>query len=88
MTRGIDPGVLFDPVCLMRQIWFTTPKRIHGIWHFDMPNQLLFMGYECQDCNEIFLVPDSVNDVNGLHEAMRHKCSEDVENAPESHAKP
>lgn len=58
----------------MRQVWYTTPKRIHGLLHYDGPHQLFFVGYECGRCGEIFLVPDTVKDEAGLAGALRHGC--------------
>lgn len=69
-----DPKVLSDPSLIMQLVWFTTPKKIHGIWHHDTGTQLLFAGYECQECHEIFLVPNKVGDGESLHLALRHEC--------------
>lgn len=68
-------AVIYDDRILMRQVFYTTPKRIHGLLHYNTPTQLLFMGYECSLCGEVFLVPDSVNDVYTLGESMRHGCA-------------
>jgi hypothetical protein len=57
------------------QVWYTTPKRIHGLLHYDSPAQLFFFGYECQSCNEVFLVPDTVTDETSLARALRHGCT-------------
>jgi hypothetical protein len=67
---------LTDHRILLRQIGFITPKLIHGLLHYDSLNQLFFFGYECQECNRIFLVPDSVESEVGLARALRHKCME------------
>ena len=70
-------------VVLMHCVWFTTPKRIHGLWHWEredqheVEKQLLFVGYECAECREIFLLPDSAKDERTLMEAMQHKCMEE-----------
>jgi hypothetical protein len=58
----------------MHQVWYTTPKRIHGLLHYDGLHQLFFVGYECGQCGKIFLVPDTVEDVPGLVQALRHGC--------------
>jgi hypothetical protein len=64
-----------DRRILMHQVWYTTPKRIHGLFHYDGPTQLFFVGYECQECHEVFLVPDSVEqDEVNLAAAVRHGC--------------
>lgn len=65
-----------DYAILMECVWFTTPHRIHGIFHYQSPNQLFFCGYKCQECGEIYLTPDSVKDEAGLLDAMNHKCME------------
>ncbi len=80
VTYGAAPGfdinaVQPDERILMKQLWFTTPKRIHGLLHYDGPNQLLFLGYECSICGEVFLVPDEVTDMYSLGDAMRHGCT-------------
>lgn len=79
---AIAPGedisrVQLEDAFLMVQQWFTTSKRIHGILHYESPTQLFFLGYECNACHEIFLVPDSVKDDADLMEAMRHSCMEE-----------
>jgi hypothetical protein len=73
---GFDINAVFfnDDRILMRQVFYSTPKRIHGLLHYDGTAQLFFMGYECQMCNEIFLVPDEVHDIYTLAEAMKHGC--------------
>lgn len=78
---AIDPGMdiasaIPDQRILLRLIFYTTPKRIHGLLHYDGTNQLFFMGYECGECGEVFLVPDSVEDEAGLAKALRHGCME------------
>ena len=60
----------------MRQVWFTTPRLVHGLLHYDGPHQLFFVGYECGRCGKIFLVPDTVGDEPGLVQALRHGCME------------
>ena len=65
-----------DRRILMHQVWYTTPKRIHGLLHYDGPYQLFFVGYECGRCGKIFLVPDTVGDEPGLVQALRHGCME------------
>jgi len=61
---------------VLQLVFYTSPTRIHGLLHYEGPNQLFFMGYECGQCHQIFLVPDSVHDETSLHEAMRHACTE------------
>jgi hypothetical protein len=61
---------------LLCQVWYTTPKRIHGLLHYDGPSQLFFVGYECGKCGEVFLVPDTVEDERLLVFAMRHGCTD------------
>ena len=63
---------------LMRLTWYTTPKRIHGLLCHEGTNQLLFAGYECDRCGEIFLVPEAAEDETGLIKALRHSCVESV----------
>ena len=68
--------VIPDSRILMRQVWYTTPKLVHGLLHYDGPHQLFFVGYECGRCGEIFLVSDTVEDEAGLAGALRHGCTE------------
>jgi hypothetical protein len=68
--------VIPDRRILMRQVWYTTPKLVHGLLHYDGPHQLFFVGYECGRCGEIFLVSDTVEDEAGLAGALRHGCTE------------
>jgi hypothetical protein len=77
---GAEPGfdiskVQPDDRMVMKQIFYTTPKRIHGLIHYEGPTQLFFVGYECALCSEIFLVPDSVNSMRSLTDAMEHGCT-------------
>ena len=75
LRPGFDINATFqDDRILMKQVFYSTHKRIHGFLHYDGPTQLFFMGYECQMCNEIFLVPDEVHDNYTLAEAMKHGC--------------
>jgi hypothetical protein len=60
---------------VMQRFWFTTPTRIHGLLHFQSPAQLFFVGYKCDCCDRIFLVP-AIKDSNELANAMRHACHE------------
>jgi len=72
------PGTEFaiiDRRIILKQVWYTTPKRIHGLLHYDGPTQLFFVGYECGQCGEVFLVPDTVTDEASLARAMRHDCT-------------
>ena len=77
---GASPGFdintvdLTDRRIILKQVWYTTPKRIHGLLHYDGPTQLFFVGYECGQCGEVSLVPDSVNNETELCRALRHKC--------------
>jgi hypothetical protein len=71
-TFKVEP----DRRILMKQVWYTTPKRIHGLLHYDGPTQLFFVGYECGECAEVFLVPDTVENETGLVKTLRHKCTE------------
>src|ERR1700678_4389603 len=58
--------VQLEDAVLMMQQFFTTGKRIHGILHYEGLTQLFFMGYECNACHKIFLVPDTVVDDSSL----------------------
>ena len=78
MTPGIEFSVVDDDRVIMRSQFFTTSKRIHGIWHYEAPNQLFFIGYECMKCGEVYLVPDSVKSHAELSEAMQHGCTMDL----------
>lgn len=60
----------------MEQLWYTTPQKIHGIFHYEGPTQLFFCGYKCNKCNEVFLVPDTVDNEPRLICALRHACME------------
>jgi hypothetical protein len=67
-----------DNRVILQQIWYSTQKRVHGLLHYDgpNPNQLVFFGYECQNCHQVFLVPDWVEDETGLAVSLRHDgCS-------------
>jgi hypothetical protein len=76
-TPGFDVGAgIRDDRFLMKLLHFITPKRVHGLLHYDGVNQLFFMGYECQRCNRIFLVPDNVAGQDELPQALRHSCME------------
>jgi hypothetical protein len=68
--------VQLEDAFLMIQKVYTTEKRIHGVLHHEGVNQTFFIGYECNVCHEIFLVPDTVVDLCSLGEAMRHGCAE------------
>lgn len=75
MTVGFDISqAIPDRRIIMSQVRFTTPKHIHGLLHYDGPHQLFFVGYECGQCGEIFLVPDTVEDEPGLVRALQHGC--------------
>ena len=77
MAPGDDVfRVQLEDAVLMSQQFFTTGKRIHGILHYDGPTQIFFIGYLCNACSEIFLVPDTVVDDSTLSEAMSHGCME------------
>ena len=65
-----------DDRITFQQVWYTTPKRIYGLLHYEVPSQIFFMGYECGRCHQIFLVADSVHDEPGLCAALRHACTE------------
>ena len=78
---AIEPGMdiasaIPDQRIPLRLVFYTTPKRIHGLLHYDGTNQLFFMGYECGACGEVFLVPADVKDETGLAAALRHGCME------------
>lgn len=73
MGFGISQ-VIPDRSIIMSQVWYTTPKLIHGLLHYDGPRQLFFVGYECGQCGEIFLVPDTVEDEARLALELRHGC--------------
>ena len=82
MGAALSPGfdislVIPDHRILMHQVRYTTPKRIHGLLHGYAPPQLMFVGYECGVCHEVFLVPDSVTNTSELGVAMRHGCTEE-----------
>lgn len=77
---AIDPNfypatTIVDNRIPLQQVFYTTPDRIHGLLHYESPSQLFFMGYKCGQCNEVFLVLDSVHDETGLVQAMRHGCT-------------
>ena len=63
-----------DRRVILQQIWYSTQKPIHGLLHYDgpNPNQTVFFGYECQNCHQVFLVPDWVEDETMLAQALRH----------------
>jgi hypothetical protein len=72
------PGTEFaiiDRRIILKQVRYTTPKRIHGLLHYDGPTQLFFVGYECGQCGEVFLVPDTVTDYAILARSMYHGCT-------------
>ena len=74
-SPGFDPrATLPDRRVLLQQIWYSTNKRVHGLLHYDGPNpsQIVFFGYECQNCHEVFLVPDWVEDEADLAVSLRH----------------
>lgn len=75
MNPGIDFTMEADPRIIMHSVYYTTNKRIHGLRHYESTNQLFFLGYECQECGEVFLVPESVKDQGTLGEAMQHGCT-------------
>lgn len=70
----------------MHFVLYTTFHKVNGLLSMertefrpdqvDPVNQLYFFGYHCLDCNEVFLVPDSVKDESDLGKAMRHGCSD------------
>lgn len=64
-----------DDRFVMGQVLYTTPKRIHGLLHYDAPNKLFFIGYECGKCEQVFLVPDSVDSEDKLQGSLQHGCS-------------
>ena len=56
--------------------WFQAPKRVHGIYCKAMPGGgWIFAVYECADCQEMFLMPESAIDEKRLHDQLRHECS-------------
>jgi hypothetical protein len=80
LAGGAEPGfdiskMQLDDRILMKQVFYTTPKRIHGLLHYESPTQLFFVGYDCVLCGEVFLVPDSVNNIRSLTDAMEHGCT-------------
>ena len=80
LASGAEPGFNMsaaqpDDRILMKQVFYTTPKRIHGLLHYESPTQLFFVGYDCGVCNEVFLVPESVNNMCSLADAMEHGCT-------------
>jgi len=88
--RDFDFSHIQDETIIMASVWYHSPYRIHGVWCLTKGPVLLpdkspdtlagakhfFVGYRCTECNEVFLVPDTVDDFNKLHEAMQHKCME------------
>ena len=75
ISPGFDVHALLpDPRVILQQIWYSTPKPIHGLLHYDGPNanQILFFGYECLKCHDVFLVPDWVKDEETLVMSLRH----------------
>jgi hypothetical protein len=73
----LDPKGTTDYTVMVR-INYTSPNRIHGL--FSIPTKLpgleerfLFFGYRCDECQQIFLVPES-DTLQSVHDALRHKC--------------
>jgi hypothetical protein len=70
-----------DTYFTMELLRFSTPKRISGILHAEIPKigevgfDLLFLGYHCSECDQIFLVPDAVTNESDLHVTMQHRCN-------------
>lgn len=60
----------------MVAVWYHSPHRIHGILDLDKNGIHYFVGYKCTECNEVFLVLDTVKEFNDLSAAMQHKCME------------
>jgi hypothetical protein len=76
VSPGFDPTTtITDNRIPLQQVFYTTPDHIHGLLHYESPSQLFFMGYKCGQCEEVFLVPDSVHDETELAQAMRHGCT-------------
>ncbi len=82
-SPGFDlRAALPDNRVILQQIWYSTNKRVHGLLHYDgpNPNQLVFFGYECQSCHEVFLVADWVENEVDLAVALRHDgCTGGIE---------
>ncbi len=87
---GFDFSHIQVETIIMAAVWYHSPYRIHNIWCLKRKAMLLpdkspdtyaealyyFVGYRCTECNEVFLVPDTVKDLGEVYEAMRHKCME------------
>ena len=73
---AISPMATSIPVTriMMKLIFFTTPKRVHGLLHYEGLAQLCFMGYECSSCDQVFLVPAEVGSEGELAKSLRHSC--------------
>lgn len=88
--RDFDFSHIQVETIIMASVWYHSPYRIHGVWCLTKGPVLLpdkspdtfteakhyFVGYRCTECNEVFLVPDTVKGLGEVHEAMRHKCME------------
>lgn len=86
MLDGFDIGrVHTDDRLLMTLKLYTTPDLIHGLylWAVQHPRPMLkigreyyFFGYRCSRCHKVFLVPDSIKNVDDIPAAMWHECKE------------
>lgn len=88
MSPGIDISIVQDESVLMEFAMYTTFHPIHGLLTMEKTvlkaddpepvQRLCFFGYRCTQCNEVFLVPDSVNSKESLIESLKHGCVEVV----------
>lgn len=80
----VNPGVDISAVQTVGAVLMTlepyfTNHRIHGLYiHEDLGlerTRLFFYGYKCEECGEVFLVPDTVKDDRTLSHALAHDCA-------------
>lgn len=83
------PGIDIETVqtvraCVMEIVEYKTFHPVRGLLNFEKwyehPNHVekqvyrCFFGYICRDCQEVFLVPNTVTNDQELVQAMRHEC--------------
>ncbi len=83
LTKMTGGAFNFNPLSMemvypvvMTCVWYTSPNRIHGYFYLEKNGVGYFVGYKCNECQEVFLVPDTVEENGEFHNAMQHKCME------------
>ena len=85
LSKILGGAFNFDPLSveivhpvIMTCVWYPSPYCIHGYFYIKKGEVGYFVGYKCEECGEVFLVPDTVEENGEFHNAMIHKCMEAI----------